>query len=140
MFHYSGSLHSLLKRGVHWIEIIRKKLINRADSKNHLWSLSKDSRVCSLHFVDGKLTPLNPNPTLAMGYNADKRATLLSPPSGKRKRKLNFTLEVKGKKRKSTENLSVLPKAAHSESTKHAAEFMKKPVSNVLLILTFQAK
>ena len=56
-----------------------------------------------------------------MGYNTDKRAILLSPPSGKRKRKLNFTLEVKGKKR-STESLSVLPKAAHSESTKHAAE------------------
>ena len=58
-----------------------------------------------------------------MGYNADKRATLLSPPSGKRKRKPNFTLEIKGKKRKSTENLSVLSKAAHSESTKyHPAE------------------
>ena len=57
-----------------------------------------------------------------MSYNADKSATLLSPPSGKRKRKLNFTLEVKSKKRKSTENLSVLPKAAYSESIKHAAE------------------
>ena len=41
-----------------------------------------------------------------MGYNADKHATLSSPPSGKRKRKLNFTLEVTGKKRKSTEHLS----------------------------------
>ena len=98
-----------------------KKRINRADDKNHLWNPSQDSKVCSLHFVDGKPTPLNPNPTLAMGYNADKHATLLSPPSGKRKRKLNFTLEVKGKKRKSTENLPVLPKAAHSESTKHHA-------------------
>ena len=57
-----------------------------------------------------------------MGYNADKDATLLSPPSGKRKRKLNFTLEVKGKERKSTETSSVFAKAAHSESTKHAAE------------------
>ena len=56
-----------------------------------------------------------------MGYKADKRATLMSPPSGKRKRKLTFTLDVKGKKRKSNKNLSVLPKAAHSESTKHAA-------------------
>ena len=56
-----------------------------------------------------------------MSYNADKCATLLSPPSGKKKRKVNFTLEVKGKKRKSTENLSVLSKAAHSESPKHHA-------------------
>ena len=54
-----------------------------------------------------------------MGYNAEKRATLLTPPSGKRKRKANFTLEMKGKKRKSIKNLLVLPKAAHSESTKH---------------------
>ena len=65
-----------------------------------------------------------------MGYNADKRATLLSPPWGKRKRKLNFTLEVKGKKRKSTENLSVFPKAAHSESTKHAAETSEQCASD----------
>ena len=56
-----------------------------------------------------------------MSYNADKCATLLSPPSSKKKRKVNFTLEVKGKKRKSTENLSVLSKAAHSESPKHHA-------------------
>ena len=97
-----------------------KKLINRADNKNHLWNPSKDSRVCSLHFVDGKPTPLN----------ADKRATLLSPPSGKRKRKLNLTLEVEGKKRKSTENLPVPPKAAHSESTKHhAAEIVYEETS-----------
>ena len=75
-----------------------KKLINRAENKNHLWNSSKDSRVCSLHFVEGKATPLNRNPRLAMGYNADKRETLLSLPSGKRKRKLNFTIEVKGKK------------------------------------------
>ena len=107
-----------------------KKLINRADNKNHLWNPSKDNRVCSLYFVDGKPTPLNPNPTLALSYNADKRATMLSPPSGKRERKLNFTLEVKGKKRKSTENLSALPKAAHSESTKHAAETSEQCASD----------
>ena len=76
-----------------------KKLIKWGDSKNHLWNPSKDSRVCSLHFVDSKPTPLNPNLTLVIGYNTDKRATLL-PPSGKRKRKLNFALKVKGKKKK----------------------------------------
>ena len=65
-----------------------------------------------------------------MGYNADKYATLLSPSSGKRKRKLIFTLEVKGKKRKCTENLSVLPKAAHSESTKHAVKVVYEEVSD----------
>ena len=60
-----------------------------------------------------------------MGYKADKHATLLPTPSGKRKGKLNFTLEVNGKKRKSTENLSVLPKAAHSQSTNyHVAEIV----------------
>ena len=65
-----------------------------------------------------------------MGYNADKCATLLSPPSGKRKRKLNFILEVKGKKRNSTKNLSVLPKAAHSESAKHGAETSEQCASD----------
>ena len=111
-----------------------KKLINQADNKNHLWNPSKDSRVCSLHFADGKPTLLNSNPTLAMGYNADKRATLLSPPSGKRKRKLNFTLEVKGKKRKGTENLSVFPKVAHSESIKNAAETSEEWASDFNLL------
>ena len=119
-----------------------KKLINRADNKNHLWNPSKNSQVCSLHFVGGKPTPLNPNPTLTMGYNADKRATVLSTSSGKRKRKVNFTLEVKAKK-KSTENLPVLPKAAHSESNKHhAAEIVDEETSKqcAFLTLTCQAK
>ena len=48
----------------------------------------------------------------------------------KRKRKLNFTLEIKGKKRKSTKNFSVLSKAAHSESTKHAAEVSEQCASD----------
>ena len=48
----------------------------------------------------------------------------------KRKRKLNFTLEIKGKKRKSTKNFSVLSKAAHSESTKHAAEASEQCASD----------
>ena len=68
-----------------------------------------------------------------MDYNADKLATLLPFPSGKRKRKLNFTLELKGKKRKITENLSVLPKAAHSESTKHASETSEQCASDFSL-------
>ena len=46
---------------------------------------SKDSRVCSLHFVDGEPTKLNPNPTLYMGYDSHKKAELLSPVGVKRK-------------------------------------------------------
>ena len=75
-----------------------KKFLNLSNNKNHLWN--PDTRVCSLHYFDGKPTPVNPNKTLAMRYNTDKRVTLLSLPSEKRKRKLIFTLDVEGKKRK----------------------------------------
>lgn len=80
------------------------KLVNRSDERRmHLWQPSKDSRVCSLHFLDGEPTLLNPNPTQNMGYNANKRAILLSPPVGKRRgRESNNTTPKKKRKELST--------------------------------------
>ena len=63
-----------------------KKLLNRqALHGEGLWEPSKDSRICSRHFVDGEPTLVNPNPTLNMGYKTTSRALLCSPPTGKRK-------------------------------------------------------
>ncbi|KAL5021766.1 hypothetical protein ScPMuIL_000921 [Solemya velum] len=45
-----------------------KKLINRTDSNGKMWSPSKDSRVCSDHFQDGKPTAKTPFPVLKLGY------------------------------------------------------------------------
>lgn len=51
-----------------------KHLIGRSDGKK-VWSPSKDSRVCSSHFMDGKPTSTNPLPTVNLGYEgAEKRA------------------------------------------------------------------
>ena len=54
-------------------------LINRnveTDRKNvKLWDPTKDSRVCSVHFVDGRPTAENPFPTKKLGYDATKRAS-----------------------------------------------------------------
>ena len=66
-----------------------RKLINQnveTDSKNvNLWDPKKDSRVCSVHYVDGRPTAENPFPTKKLGYDATKRALFLSPPQNKRK-------------------------------------------------------
>ena len=34
---------------------------------------NKDLRVCNLHFVDGKATAENPEPTLQLGHNKKTR-------------------------------------------------------------------
>ena len=98
MFPYSGSLHFLLKRSVHWIEIIGKNLSTELTVR-----IIFGTPVKAAEFAAYFLLMANPRyeiQILVMGYNADKHAALLSPPSGKRKRKLNFTLEITGKKEK----------------------------------------
>ena len=70
-----------------------KKMINRTKegSKTELFEPGKDARVCSLHFVDGKPTSGNPLPTVNLGYDSDRRASVLSPPSRQvYKRKQSF--------------------------------------------------
>ena len=63
-----------------------KRLVNRESNNNQLWEPSKDSCVCSFHFVDGESTTHNPNPTIKLGYNSIKRSLMFSPPVAKRKR------------------------------------------------------
>lgn len=50
------------------------KLVNRQrnDTDARKWLPSKDSKICSYHFVDFKPTAENPNPTLGLGYNPFK--------------------------------------------------------------------
>ena len=43
-------------------------------SKDKLLDPSKDARVCSEHFVDGRPTDKHPNPTKNMGYDFEKRS------------------------------------------------------------------
>lgn len=53
-------------------------LVGRQKS-NKMWSPSKDSRVCSRHFKEGKPTPANPLPCLHMGYDgAEQRVRRMS--------------------------------------------------------------
>jgi hypothetical protein len=40
--------------------------------KNKLWKPSDSNRVCSHHFIDGKPTTDNPDPTLHMGYEVNE--------------------------------------------------------------------
>lgn len=63
-----------------------------------MWSPSKDYRVCSEHFVDGKPTPQNPLPTLQLGYaGAEKRVKrmCLFQETGQHKRKKKVILPTK---------------------------------------------
>ena len=63
-----------------------RRLVNRECNNNQLWEPSKDSCVCSFHFVDGESTTHSPNPTIKLGYNSIKRSLMFSQPVGKRKR------------------------------------------------------
>ena len=47
-------------------------MINRSDG-NKLWIPVKCSRVCSVHFVDGKPTEAHPYPTEKLGYDAKRK-------------------------------------------------------------------
>ena len=44
--------------------------MNRVTSKNKPWTPGESDMVCSIHFVDGCPTPVNPVPTLHLGYEA----------------------------------------------------------------------
>ena len=44
------------------------RLMNRTTKKNSAWMPGESDLVCSLHFVDGKPSLENPNPTLNLGY------------------------------------------------------------------------
>ena len=52
----------------------RQKIVNRnVDLKGcKLWEPSKDSRVCSKHFIDEEHSNENPYPTRNLGYDATK--------------------------------------------------------------------
>ena len=62
-----------------------KHLINRVDEKGKIWSPSKDSRVCSRHFIDGGITQENPYPTEHLGYDCTSRVKNIEQCSKRRK-------------------------------------------------------
>ncbi|KAK6178288.1 hypothetical protein SNE40_013091 [Patella caerulea] len=47
--------------------------VNRNDSQN-VWIPKSHSRICTVHFADGKPTLKNPYPTLVVGHNDLKTA------------------------------------------------------------------
>ena len=62
-----------------------KQLINRKDDKGKLWSPSKDSRVCSLHFKDRQPTVDHPYPTENLGYGSSSPVRNIVPSWKRRK-------------------------------------------------------
>ena len=63
-----------------------RRLVIGEVKNNQLWKPSKDSHVCSFHFIDGEPTTHNPNPTIKLGYDSVKRSLMFSPPVDERKR------------------------------------------------------
>ncbi|XP_048245576.1 uncharacterized protein LOC125376957 [Haliotis rufescens] len=68
-------------------------MLNRQVGAGQLWSPKKDSRVCSLHFVDGRPTKENPYPSLNPGFTDTERkvkrllfSDQVNLPSAKKKR------------------------------------------------------
>lgn len=57
------------------------KNISRSNDNGTLWMPNKNSRVCSVHFVDGEPTTQNPDPTLELGHKKIKKLCKRAPPT-----------------------------------------------------------
>ena len=64
LFPFPTQLHDSERRQ-QWI-----KLVNRKDEKGRNWQPKSDSRMCSIHFPEGRPTIQNPNPTINLGYTS----------------------------------------------------------------------
>ena len=67
------------KSRVDWLNW--KLLINQQEkhNPNQLWTPKKQSRVCSLHFLDQKSTNSNSYPTLSLGYDSELKVWGIAP-------------------------------------------------------------
>ena len=74
------------------------RLINRTTQKNTRWTPGQSDMICSLHFVDGEPTYINPNPTINLGYEK---------PAKKPRRKLSRQELPEPSSQAKTENVSV---------------------------------
>ncbi|KAK3097396.1 hypothetical protein FSP39_009272 [Pinctada imbricata] len=79
---------SLLERQA-WV-----KAVNRMDiqNPNKIWTPNNDSRVCSVHFIDGKPSEHNPYPTIDLGHNV-KPTTPRKPPKSRAPITMNSNLK-----------------------------------------------
>lgn len=81
---FPSVLHNMDKRK-EWIRQIR-----RTAKGNKEWSPGQSDMVCSCHFVDGRPTLENPNPTIELGYekpaNKARRVLIRSEPKQKEPR------------------------------------------------------
>ena len=68
-----------------WISLVNRL---KPGSRTQSFNPSKDSRICSKHFVDGQPTAENPLPTLHLGYDSKRKVSLLTPPDLVRSRKI----------------------------------------------------
>ena len=64
-----------------WIKAVNRKDVQ---NPNMIWQPNVDSRMCSVHFIDGKPTGANPYPTLDLGHNL-KPITPRKPPKTRAK-------------------------------------------------------
>ena len=63
-----------------WIKAVNRKDTN---NPNKIWTPNTDSRVCSVHFVDGYPSTDNPHPTLSLGYETRMLTTPRKPPKNR---------------------------------------------------------
>ena len=98
-----------------WVNLMKREGPNKAK-----WLPTKTHVVCSLHFVDGIPTPLNPDPTLDMGYDL---------PAKKPRRELFRQPHTKRTKRKAPSdnaeyNITTTSDFEMEESSTSTAEFL----------------
>ena len=105
-----------------------QRLINRKDAMGKNWKPSAHSRLCSMHFIDGKPTDEHPDPTLYLGY-PDKTGTITKARRNPMTRRSSVVVPTKKLRKNDDEcNFTNLPISGDLPETRRKYRYRMNPL------------